>query len=50
MTCRVTQRNVQGTRGTRWDLGFLTSPVEVFMFSAELALKCDELNKCACGG
>lgn len=50
MTCRVTQRNAQGTRGARWDLGFLTSAVEVFMFTAELALKCDGLNKCACGG
>lgn len=38
-----------GDTRTRGDLGFLTSPVAVFMFSAELALKCDGLNKCACG-
>lgn len=30
-------------------LEFLTPLVEVFLFSAEISLKCDGLNKCAYG-
>lgn len=49
MTCQVTQRNVEGTRGPRaGNLECLTSPAEVVLFSAEPSLKRAGLNKCAC--